>query len=158
MWIWLGLSFYPSYGHYLTSLSKIRNVDEENINVYFVSTVLEKLKPNRKKPVLIVLPRKLSTDERWFYHFRIRYKLYPQKIDFAEIMKGGTLRKVSYDYRKYKKPLPLSLDASNLFPLNLQDYDYLITLAGARVSLPGFTIITDARDVKAVIYMRRKLK
>jgi len=155
LWLWFGLSLYPAYGKYVDSLSKIKNFNQENINVFFVSTVLEKLKPKKEKAVLIILPPGLLADERWFYHFRIRYRLYPQKIDFAEILGRGMLKKVSYDYRNYKKPLPLSLDASNLLPLKTKDYTYIITLAGARAHLPGFSIITDARDVRAIVYKRR---
>jgi len=158
LWIWLILSLYPAYGDYLTSISKIKNYDQEHINVYFVSTVIEKLNVDTDKPVLIILPPGLSVDERWFYHFRIRYKLYPQKIDFAEITAAGKLNKVSYDYNKYKKPLPVSIDTSNLSPIKATDYNYILAIAGAKLYLPGFIIITDARDVKAVVYKRTSSK
>lgn len=155
LYLWLAFSIYPGYGKYLGSLAKIKNANEENINVFFVTTVIEKLNPKEKEALLVILPPGLSPDERWFYHFRTRYKLYPRKIDFAEITGRGALKKVSYDYRKYKNTLPVSLDDSNLLPLEIKDYTYIITLAGARVYLPGFTIITDAQDVRAVVYMRR---
>lgn len=152
LFLWLSTAAY-SYLDYLSFVSKLRNAGEEHINVYFVSEVIGNLRPAHDEPVLIVLPSALSNDERWFYHYRIRYRLYPQKIDFAEII-GGSLKKVSYDYRQYKGKLPITIHPSDLLPLKASDYRYVITIAGAKVELPDSMVVTDATDVKGVVYQR----
>lgn len=151
---WLFISLFFGYRGYIGFISKAKEAGQEQINVYFATEVVGNLRPSNEEPVLIVLPPGLTTDERWAYHFRIRYKLYPQKVDFAEPISDKGLMKVSYDYRQYKRALPVSIDPSNLLPLRLSSYRYIIAISGAQVDLPEFVVITDAEDVKGKIYER----
>lgn len=153
---WLFISIFFGYRGYTGFISKAKDAGQEQINIYFVSEVVGNLRPPVDEPVLIVLPQGLSTDERWAYHFRIRYKLYPQKIDFAEPISGKGLMRISYDYRQYKGALPVAMAPSNLLPLRLSSYRYIIAIAGAQAYLPGFVVITDAEDVKGKIYERAR--
>lgn len=154
LYAWLIISLFFGYRQHLDFISKMRDANQEHINVYFASEVISKLRPPPKVPILIVLPPNLSVDERWLYHYRIRYRLYPYKIDFAEPAWGTGLRKVSYDYRQYKGKMPITIDTSNLLPVRTSDYRYILTIAGAKVDLPGFVMITDAEDVKGAVYKR----
>lgn len=142
-----------SYKGYLNFISTLRTAKQEHINVYFAIEMIRQLKLSKNEAVLIVLPNNLSHDERWLYHYRIRYKLYPQKIDFTENW-SGKLERVSYDYRIYKGKLPVTIDSSNLLPLNLSNYRHVITIGEARFDIPNFTLLTYAEDVKGAVYQR----
>lgn len=149
---WLLISM-AGYAGYVNFISTLKPANEEHINVYFAAEMIRQLKLTKDEAVLVVLPDSLPYESRWFYHYRIRYKFYPQKVDFAENW-SGKLERVSYDYRNYKGKLPVTIDPSNMLPLILSNYRYVITIAGAKLNLPNFTLLTDAEDVKGAVYQR----
>lgn len=153
LYTWFAAALFFGYREYLTYVSKLeKHAHSENINVHFVTEAINKISPFLDGPILVILPPDLPGHERWFFHYRIRYKLYPLKVDFAQVAWGGELRKISYDHRLYKGELPVGVNPSNLLPINTADYKYIFTIAPARAYLPNFTVI--AKDMNGVVYKR----